>query len=347
MSELKEVAGILEPPETESQCHAIETLPAILDAAQFVSIQEREPPQLVRGLLHQGSKFVLVGGSKSYKTWTLLDLAMSVSHGLDWLGHRTAYGKVLYINFEIQDYAWRERIKAITKAKGIRLKENAVKIWNLRGHGASSRRRLPQIIERTAEEGYGLIILDPIYKLYGDADENKAGDVANVLNGMEELAEKTGAAVAYGAHFSKGNQSGKESIDRISGSGVFARDPDSILVMTPHETEGAFTIEATLRNFAPMPAFCVRWQFPLFHRDEELDPAKLKKKAGCPKKHTAEKILSILKGSKLTSAEWQKRAELEGGVSKSRFYALLPEAKKLPQLTQDEKGRWCYAVHEE
>jgi len=36
---------------------------------------------------------------------------------------------------------------------------------------------------------------------------------------------KTGAAVGFGAHYSKGNQAGKEAIDRVSGSGVFARDP--------------------------------------------------------------------------------------------------------------------------
>jgi len=43
--------------------------------------------------------------------------------------------------------------------------------------------------------------------------------------------EPDDAASVFGAHFSKGNQAGKESIDRISGSGVFARDPDTILVI--------------------------------------------------------------------------------------------------------------------
>lgn len=37
------------------------------------------------------------------------------------------------------------------------------------------------------------------------------------------LTVETGAGVAFGSHFSKGNQIQKESIDRISGSGVFAR----------------------------------------------------------------------------------------------------------------------------
>jgi hypothetical protein len=35
-------------------------------------------------------------------------------------------------------------------------------------------------------------------------------------------------------------------------------------------------VEATLRNFAPLDPFVVRWQFPLFVRDNTLDPAELK-----------------------------------------------------------------------
>src|ERR1051325_5990145 len=45
------------------------------------------------------------------------------------------------------------------------------------------------------------------------------------------------AAVALAGHFTKGNASAKEAIDRISGSGVFARDPDKekSAVKTYHE----------------------------------------------------------------------------------------------------------------
>ena len=117
----------------------------------------------------------------------------------------------------------------------------------------------PRITERVKDGGYSLIVLDPIYKCYGDVDENSAGNVAGLMNAIEALTVETGAAVAFGAHYSKGNQAGKEAIDRISGSGVFARDPDSILNFTRHEEAEAFTIELTLRNFKPVAPFCVSW----------------------------------------------------------------------------------------
>ena len=46
---------------------------------------------------------------------------------------------------------------------------------------------------------------------------------------------QSGAAILYAAHFSKGNQAGKDAIDRISGSGVFGRDADTLIILTKHE----------------------------------------------------------------------------------------------------------------
>jgi hypothetical protein len=126
-----------------------------------------------------------------------------------------------------------------------------------------------------------MIIFDPVYKLMAGKDENKAGDVGTIMAHLERVSVETGAAIVFGAHYSKGNQSAKESIDRIGGSGVFARDPDAILTMTGHEVENAFTVEATLRNYKPIDPFVVGWQYPLFSRDDSgLDPAALKMPPG-------------------------------------------------------------------
>jgi RecA-family ATPase len=78
------------------------------------------------------------------------------------------------------------------------------------------------------------------------------------------VAVRTGAAIAFGAHYSKGNQARKESIDRVGGSGVFARDPDSLLNFTRHEERDCFTVEMTLRNHPPQKPFVVKWEYPCF-----------------------------------------------------------------------------------
>ena len=50
------------------------------------------------------------------------------------------------------------------------------------------------------------------------------------------------------------------TLTSISGSGVFARDPDSLVVFTKHEEEGAFAGEMIVRNLPPVAPFVVRWR---------------------------------------------------------------------------------------
>jgi hypothetical protein len=82
--------------------------------------------------------------------------------------------------------------------------------------------------------------------------------------------------VVFGAHYSKGNQAGKDAIDRIGGSGVFARDPDVILTMTSHEDKDAYVVDLTLRALPHVDPFVVRWQHPCFMRDAAADASRVK-----------------------------------------------------------------------
>jgi len=64
-------------------------LPPIKRLSELMGSRPIAPPELISGILHQGSKMVLGGGSKSYKTWALIDLGLSVASGTAWWGFRT------------------------------------------------------------------------------------------------------------------------------------------------------------------------------------------------------------------------------------------------------------------
>jgi hypothetical protein len=64
--------------------------------------------------------------------------------------------------------------------------------------------------------------------------------------------------VAAAHHFAKGDSTGKSAIDRMSGTGAWARDPDSILVLTPHEEADCYTVSPVLRNLPQVDEFVVR-----------------------------------------------------------------------------------------
>jgi hypothetical protein len=208
----------------------------------------------------------------------------------------------------------------VLEAKDCTLDEGQLMYWGLRGHAADLQLIMPQMIAELRELDISLIVFDPIYKGLGNRDENKAGDIASLLNEIESLAVQTGAAVAFGHHFGKGNQSGKESIDRIGGSGVFTRDPDTILTMTPHTEDDCFTVDAILRNFAPIEPFVVKREHPLMVREDELDPTKLKKKPGVSKQYSDEEILAPLTdGTALIHAKWFEAVHNATSISLGSF----------------------------
>lgn len=277
------------------------------------------------------------GSSKAFKTWVQLDLGISVAHGIPWLGFDTTKGKVLFVNFEIQPYAIQRRIAAVCHAKAVEWKAEAFYIWNLRGHCADFRQLIPKIIERARRDSFDLIVLDPLYKLLGTADENSATDITELLNSIERLAVETGAAVAYANHFAKGNASGKEAQDRISGSGVFSRDPDSLLIFTRHEAENAFTVEPILRNFAPVQPFVVSWKFLLMERDEALDPADLKQNAGRKREHDPVKLLAVIANN-----------DAENPISVSRWAELakIPRKTLTDYLAEMRRKNWIRTIGE-
>jgi hypothetical protein len=307
--------------------------PPLSDATNFLNGDcPARPPELVSHVLHQGSKMIVGGTSKGRKTMSLIDLAVSIATGTDWWGFPTAKTPVCYLNFEIQDAFFWHRVNQVCQAKNVRLDPGMFLAWNLRGHADSMEKLRNELISGLRCRQFGLVVVDPIYKVLGGRDENKAGDVALILNELEKIAVQTQAAIAFGAHYSKGNQALKESIDRIGGSGVFARDPDSILTMTAHEEPDAFTVEATLRNFQPIKPFVVRFDWPLMKRDEALNPARLKQIGGRPRAATETQLLDLLE-KPMRAGEWQRMADEELGISRRTFYEMLAELNGRVQKT--------------
>lgn len=304
------------------------------------------PPELISGILHLGSKMVLGGGSKTYKTWGLMDLALSVATGAKWWGFDTIKGPVLYLNFELQDWLFKNRLHDLIEAKNCPDPE-FLDISNLRGHPGELDKIADAIILLGKVKRYMLIVLDPIYKCLGRLDENKAGDMAQLHFQLDRISNETGASVVYGAHYSKGNQAAKEAIDRIAGSGVTTRDADSILTLTRHEeNDESFTVDLTLRGIQFYKPFVVRRSHPLMIRDEELDPENLKGASGRGAKVKYEDgiILQYLAKEGMRNKDWRKSCHDECGMGLTVFETQRRKLEDTQRIvhTADGKG-WIAA----
>jgi hypothetical protein len=308
------------------------------------TLTSEAPDQILRGILYKGCKGILTGGSKSYKTWTLMDIGYCVANGLLWWGTHTLKCPVIYLDFEHIDYDFRWRMEQIATAHG-NGSIDAIRRIGLRSRRLTDK-HWKEIYKYVSASGSGLVIADPTYKLLPPrGDENSAGDIAEVTHIFDRLADETGAATIYAQHYSKGNQAQKESIDRAAGSGVWARDADAIICMTKHaEGDDCLTIEMTLRSFTRIEPFVVRWKLPLFERATDLDPTDLKQSAktgGSVARYSISDLLECLGNNDLTTTEFQKSVHSETGMSAGKFYELLKTGQKQGKLHKSKiDGKW-------
>ena len=316
-------------PQEAPQVVLPDPLPDFKKMSEIVEGQIELPKLLVHGLLHEGCKMVLAGGSKSFKSWSLIDLGLSICNGLEWWGNRCEKGRVLYINFELIEGFFEQRLMTISKAKGVQMTDDFI-YWSLRGKCYELDVLTKILTARAQHMGkIDLIIVDPIYKALGHYDENSAGDMGHLMNEVEKLASTLKAAVVFGAHFSKGSQNHKNAIDRVAGSGVFARDPDAILTMTGHEDQGSYIVESELRYLAPLPPFVTTWNYPLMIPDESKDPtafydpnkrAKKEKEEDAFTSFSKDDCLNVLPHSGLQDPAWKTIILQQFGKAGKAFY---------------------------
>ena len=218
-------------------------LPNFENAADFWDNLPELAPPLIDGILRQGHKMLIAGPSKAGKSYALIELCAAIAEGKKWLGRQCAQGRVLYVNLELDTASCEHRFSDIYKALELSPKNIAnIDIWNLRGKSVPMDKLAPKLIRRAQKRNYLAIIIDPIYKVI-TGDENSADQMAHFCNQFDKVCTELGCAVIYCHHHSKGAQGGKRSMDRASGSGVFARDPDALLDLIELELSDALIKE--------------------------------------------------------------------------------------------------------
>ncbi len=248
------------------------------------------PEELIQGVLRRGHKMLISGSSKAGKSFLLMELCIAMAEGKPWLGFPCKKSRVLYVNLEIDPASCINRFMKIYKALGYEQKHaKDIIIWNLRGHAVPLDQLVPKLIRRVRDQHLDAIIIDPIYKVI-TGDENSASDMAMFCNQFDRICNETGCSTIYCHHHSKGAQGMKRAMDRASGSGVFARDPDAQLDMIELELNenargeanergiSAWRLESSLREFRNISPVEFWFDYPIHRLDlrEQLQDAPAK-----------------------------------------------------------------------
>ena len=230
-------------PDTENLTEALAHMPPLAE-------------ELIRGVLRHGHKMLVSGPSKAGKSFGLIELCIAIAEGSSWMGFPCARGRVLYVNLELDRASCLHRFQDVYRALGVASPHpDAIDLWNLRGKSVPMDQLAPKLIRRARSRDYAAIIIDPIYKVI-TGDENSADQMAAFCNQFDRICSDIGCAVIYCHHHSKGSQGQKRSMDRSSGSGVFARDPDALLDMIELEIPPQSRQEMINRAVRET---CLRW----------------------------------------------------------------------------------------
>ena len=238
------------------------------------------PEELIGGILRRGHKMLISGSSKAGKSFLLMELCVALAEGRPWLSFPCKKSKVLYVNLEIDPASAINRFLKIYDALGIPPKNmDSIVLWNLRGHAVPLDQLVPKLIRRVRNQHFDAIVIDPIYKVI-TGDENNASEMGAFCNQFDKICTETGCSTIYCHHHSKGAQGMKKAMDRASGSGVFARDPDAQLDMIQLELSDdlqnnvrdgkatAWRLESSLREFANIKPVDFWFDYPIHKLDK-------------------------------------------------------------------------------
>lgn len=228
-------------------------------------------PCLIEGVLRKGHKMLIAGPSKAGKSFLQIELCIAIAEGKEWLKWACSEGRVMYVNLELDRASCLHRFRDVYEALGWQPHNlGNIDIWNLRGKSVPMDKLAPKLIRRAAKKDYVAIIIDPIYKVI-TGDENSADQMARFCNQFDLVCTELGCAVIYCHHHSKGSQGGKKSMDRASGSGVFARDPDALLDLIELETTEALIKQEENKAVCKACKQYLNRHFPEWEEDVSLD----------------------------------------------------------------------------
>jgi len=277
---------LVRPGESQMEVMSANTLEPVSSESEDIPVNElvkRYPklrPELIHGILRSGETMNIIAAPKTGKSWIAADLALAVASGTHWFGYPCETGNVLIIDNELHPETSAARIPKVIEARKMNAETvgRRISIVNLRGHLKSIEDIGNHLAEYKTKE-YKLIIIDAFYRaIPPGTDENDNVAIMGLYNMLDRYASEIGCAFCLIHHTSKGNQAIKAVTDVGAGAGAQSRAADTHVVLRKHKEKGVIVFDAVVRSFPPPTSFCLRWNWPVWNREDMLSPEDLEGK---------------------------------------------------------------------
>ena len=268
----------LDPPATDAPEQAETPAEKRARVTPFLSeLYARYParsPIVIDGLLREREVMNLIAAPKTGKTWFVMQLALSVALGREWLGRQVAPKRVLVIDNELAPEEFTYRYRIVAEALGINLNDLDGRLFTYPQRGdLKSISVLEDIMDIIQENDIGLIIVDAFYRaMPRGTEENSNEDITAVYNLVDHYAQRGNASFILIHHTSKGAQAAKSVTDVGSGAGAQSRAADAHLVLLKHLEPSVVVVKGVARSFAKVEPTSIRQIFPLWAVAPDCDP---------------------------------------------------------------------------
>lgn len=184
----------------------------ILTAADALQPQ---PPidWIVNGLISAGSVNIFYGEGGSKKTWALLDMAICVANGDDWIGFKTCRSNVLIIDEESGKRRILRRLGDVIRGHNAD-EQTPVHVISLAGFDLGDNAWIAELTAKIVVTSSKLIIIDALADVMPGRDENLVKDVQPIFLALRQIAELLQVAIIiiHHANKSKGDYRGSTAI---------------------------------------------------------------------------------------------------------------------------------------
>lgn len=179
---------------------------------------------LIEGLWEHNSVGLLVAPPKSYKSTLITNMAVAIASGKPLSGRKVQKGGVLILQGENSLIAEKSRMQSIagTTDLPIYYVQNNITLDNI------------ELLRNTIiGNNIKLLVIDPLYLLFGSGNMNHQVDVTPKLKALTDLRKETECSIIVVHHTRKVDGNNDISTSDINGSGFFEGWYESLIMLQP------------------------------------------------------------------------------------------------------------------
>jgi hypothetical protein len=245
---------------------------------EFIQTPIPPPSWMVAGIWSDKSHGIMAGEPKTYKSTIATDLSVSIASGTKFLSEFEvdAQGPVTIIQEENTPGLMRDKLLKIAHSRGltesVRMQGEVleltphrslpISLMNQQGFDLTDEDWLERLDKHCKKTRPQLVVLDPLYRIIGDKDENSSKDMAPILNDLMRIKTEHNTGILIIHHYHKIQAANpRRAGQRMAGTKTFHGWVESALyVERVDDTEPVVTVTTEHRNAPPQGQLTIAWE---------------------------------------------------------------------------------------